>query len=67
MDIEDNFAFIIHPINPQRDVKRKYPTLGKLPPWLIEFLSVFFPPVYISEINGIRSAHNGRFLKGTAV
>ena len=64
MDIEDNFAFIIHPINPQRDVKRKYPTLGKLPPWLIEFLSVFFPPVYISEINGIRSAHNGRFLKG---
>ncbi len=62
--MEDTFAFIIHPINPQRDVARKFPRLGKLPVWLIDFLSLFFPPVYISEIKGIRSAAHGRFLKG---
>jgi predicted amino acid dehydrogenase len=62
--IEDSFAFIIHPIDPQRDVSRKYPTLGKLPVWLIDFLSLFFPPVYISEIKGIRSEANGRPIHG---
>lgn len=60
----DRFAFIIHPIDPQRDVGRKYPALGKLPVWLIDFLSLFFPPVYISEIEGVRSVENGRFLQG---
>ena len=59
--MRDKFAFIIHPINPQRDVSRKYPILGKLPIWLIDYLSLFFPPVYISEITGIQSSANGRF------
>lgn len=62
--MQDSFAFIIHPLNPKRDVSRKYPVLGKLPAWLIEFLSIFYPPVFISEIEGIQSAENGRFLKG---
>lgn len=62
--MEDSFAFIIHPIDPQRDVARKYPALGKLPVWLIDFLSLFFPPVYISEIEGVQSAYNGRCLQG---
>ena len=62
--MEDSFAFIIHPIDPKRDVSRKFPTLGKLPAWLIDYLSLFFPPVYISEIQGVRSKSNGRFLKG---
>ncbi|MCB8985511.1 MAG: shikimate dehydrogenase [Ardenticatenaceae bacterium] len=62
--MEDSFAFIIHPIDPQRDVSRKYPALGKLPVWLIDFLSLFFPPVYISEIENIQSEANGRFLHG---
>ena len=62
--MEDSFAFITHPIDPKRDVSRKYPTLGKLPAWLIDYLSLFFPPVYISEIQGIRSRGNGRSLKG---
>ncbi len=62
--MEDSFAFIIHPINPKRDVSRKYPALGKLPAWLIDYLSLFFPPVYISEIKGIQSAANGRKIKG---
>ncbi len=62
--MEDTFAFIIHPINPKRDVSRKYPLLGKLPAWLIDYLSLFFPPVYISEITGIQSVKNGRKIKG---
>jgi fatty aldehyde-generating acyl-ACP reductase len=62
--MQDTFAFIIHPLDPKRDVSRKYPALGKLPAWLIEFLSIFYPPVFISEIEGIQSAENGRFLKG---
>jgi predicted amino acid dehydrogenase len=62
--MQDSFAFIIHPLNPKRDVSRKYPALGKLPAWLIEFLSIFYPPVFISKIEGVQSAENGRFLKG---
>lgn len=64
MNHVDPFAFIIHPIDPKRDVARKYPTLGRLPVWLIEFLSIFYPPVYISEIQGARSATTGRTLNG---
>jgi fatty aldehyde-generating acyl-ACP reductase len=59
--ILDNFAFIIHPIDPKRDVQRKFPLLGKhLPVSAINFLSGFFPPLYISHIVGIQSAltHN---------
>jgi len=61
---QDSFAFVIHPIDFQRDVSRKYPALGHLPAWLIEFLSIFYPPVFISEISGIRSKVNGRQLRG---
>jgi fatty aldehyde-generating acyl-ACP reductase len=61
---EDRFAFIIHPIDTKRDVSRKYPALGKLPTWLINLLSLLFPPVYISEITGVTSAYNGRSLQG---
>lgn len=61
----DTFAFIIHPIDPKRDVSRKFPLLG----WLlserqIDFFSTFFPPVYISEIEGIRSEATGKEIKG---
>ncbi|HSM57149.1 MAG TPA: hypothetical protein VK879_13435 [Candidatus Sulfomarinibacteraceae bacterium] len=61
---KDNFAFVIHPIDPRRDIGRKYPALAKLPVWLLELLSIFYPPVYLSEVTGIRSAHNGRALQG---
>jgi fatty aldehyde-generating acyl-ACP reductase len=61
---DDSFAFIIHPIDPQRDVARKYPHLGKLPAWLIDFLSLFFPPILISEISGVRSNATGREVRG---
>ncbi len=61
----NTFAFIIHPIDPKRDVSRKFPLLGKyLTVGQINFFSTFFPPVYISEITGIRSAATGAEIKG---
>jgi predicted amino acid dehydrogenase len=61
----DNFAFIIHPVNPKRDVQRKFPLLGKvLPEPAIDFLSRYFPPVYISHITGIISQATGKEIEG---
>jgi predicted amino acid dehydrogenase len=60
----DNFAFIIHPIEPQKDVARKFPILGKLPPWIIDYGSRFFPPVYLSHAVGIRSEATGKEIEG---
>jgi fatty aldehyde-generating acyl-ACP reductase len=61
----DNFAFVIHPIDPKRDVERKYPLLGKvLPVPLINLFSGWWPPVYISHITGIRSAATGKEIEG---
>ncbi len=61
----DTFAFIIHPIDPKRDVSRKYPFLGRvLSERQIDFFSTFFPPVYISEIEGISSQATGKQIKG---
>jgi fatty aldehyde-generating acyl-ACP reductase len=61
----DTFAFIIHPIDPKRDVSRKFPLLGRvLNERQIDFFSTFFPPVFISEIDGIRSELTGKEIKG---
>jgi len=61
----DTFAFIIHPIDPKRDVSRKFPFLGRvLNEKQIDFFSTFFPPIYISEIEGITSQATGREIKG---
>jgi fatty aldehyde-generating acyl-ACP reductase len=61
----DSFAFIIHPVDPKRDVSRKFPFLGKvLTEKQIDFFSTFFPPVYISEIEGITSHATGKEIKG---
>ena len=61
----DTFAFIIHPIDPKRDVSRKFPWLGRLlSEKQIDFFSTFFPPVYISEIDGITSQSTGKQVKG---
>jgi predicted amino acid dehydrogenase len=61
----DTFAFIIHPIDPKRDVSRKYPFLGKIfTEGQINFLSTFFPPVYVSEIDGIKSETTNTEIKG---
>ena len=61
----DTFAFIIHPIDIKRDVARKYPFLGNvLTKGQINFFSQFFPPVYISQIDGITSQSTGRQITG---
>ena len=61
----DSFAFIIHPIDPKRDVSRKYPLLGRIfSERLINLGSTFFPPVYLSQVNGITSKLTGKAIKG---
>lgn len=61
----DTFAFIIHPITIKTDVSRKWPLVGKvLSEGQINFLSRFFPPVYISEITGVTSQATGNAAKG---
>ncbi len=63
--MKDTFAFIIHPIDPKRDVARKFPLLGKmLPAPAIDFFSTFFPPLFISHITGVRSEATGREIEG---
>lgn len=62
---EDTFAFIIHPIDPRTDVGRRYPLLGKvLNERMINFLCTYWPPVYVSHIEGIRSEDSGKELIG---
>ncbi|GBD07802.1 Aminotransferase PigE [Candidatus Thermoflexus japonica] len=62
------FAFMIHPIDPRRDVQRKFPLLGRLlPEPAIHFFSAYFPPVYLSHITGIRSAATGKEIEGWLV
>jgi predicted amino acid dehydrogenase len=61
----DNFAFIIHPVDPKRDVQRKWPLLGKLlSESAIDFLCQFFPPINISHITGITSLATGKEIEG---
>lgn len=61
----DTFAFIIHPIDPKRDATRKFPLIAPLlTEGQINFLSTFFPPLYISEIDGITSQATGKQIKG---
>ncbi len=60
----NKFAFMIHPIEPQKDVARKFPLLGKLPPRIINYFCRFFPPVYLSHVVGIRSEATGKEIEG---
>jgi predicted amino acid dehydrogenase len=63
--MDDTFAFIIHPIQIKKDVSRKFPLLGKiLTEKQINFFSRYFPPVYLSQVTGIRSEATGRELRG---
>jgi len=61
----DTFAFIIHPIHPKRDISRKYPFLGRIvTDWQIKLLSPYFPPVYLSEVEGITSVSTNKTIQG---
>jgi len=59
----ERFAFVIHPIDPKRDVARKFKALSYMPVSWIDFFSRYFPPIYISHIPRIRSA-TGREAEG---
>ncbi|HSJ54359.1 MAG TPA: shikimate dehydrogenase [Anaerolineae bacterium] len=63
----NTFAFMIHPIEPQKDVARKFPLLGKLPPGVIDYFSSYFPPVLLSHITGVRSEATGDEIEGWLV
>jgi len=64
----DNFAFVIHPLDPKRDVARKYPLLARvLPTSLIYLFSRFWPPVYLSHVTGVRSGATGKEIEGWLV
>ena len=61
----DTFAFIIHPIDSKRDISRKYPFLGHIAnDWMIYHFSPYFPPVFLSEVEGVTSASTGKQIKG---
>lgn len=61
----DSFAFIIHPIDPKRDIARKYPLLARVVnDWIIERVAPHFPAVYLSEVEGLTSASTGKQVKG---
>ena len=52
----ERFGFVIHPLDVRRDVARRFPALSLLPLRWLDFLSGYFPPVYLSHVTGIRSA-----------
>ncbi len=61
----DSFAFILHPLDPKADVARKYPNLARLlPVRAIHFLSLYWPPLVLSHVRGVRSAATGREVEG---
>lgn len=60
----NRFAFIIHPIS-VADIARRYPIAAKLPDWLVELATArVVKPKPVSEITGIRSAHDGSEVSG---
>lgn len=61
----DSFAFILHPLDPKADVARKYPTLARiLPVGMIHFLSLYWPPVVLAHVRGVRSEATGKEVEG---
>jgi len=51
----EKFAFLIHPIDPRRDVARKYPVARYLPERFLEWGIKHLKPQVISHIIGVRS------------
>lgn len=61
----NSFGFIIHPIDPKRDVAKKFPFLARVlnERW-IHFFSAFFPPLKLSRVRGVRSLATGEEIEG---
>lgn len=59
-ETDHTFAFALHPIDPKADVAKRYPLLGKvLTEEQIHFFSQYWPPVFLSNIEGLRSIDTG--------
>lgn len=52
----ERFGFILHPLDVRKDVAKRFAVLSILPLRWLDFLSGYFPPVYLSHVTGIRSA-----------
>lgn len=60
-----DFALVLHPLDPKRDVTRHYPLLARvLPRGLISLCARFWPPVVLSHVTGVRSKATGRGIEG---
>lgn len=61
----ENFAFVIHPLDPKQDVARRYPFLARMLPMpLIRWLARRWPPLLLSNVVGVRSRLNDRRSEG---
>lgn len=59
------FALVLHPLDPKRDVGRRYPFLARvLPTRLIQLCTRVWPPVVLSHVTGVRSNHTGEEVEG---
>lgn len=59
-ETDHTFAFALHPIDPKADVTKRYPLLGRaLTEEQIHFFSQYWPPVFLSNIEGLRSMDTG--------
>ena len=52
----ERFAFIIHPMEPRRDIARKYPLARFFPDSWVEQAARYITPKIVSHITGVRSA-----------
>lgn len=63
--VREGFAFILHPLDPKRDVARRYPFLARvLPPALIHVGARIWPPLILSYVRGVRSRETGKGVGG---
>ncbi len=63
-----SFALVLHPLDPKRDVARRYPFLARvLPPALIRLCTRVWPPVVLSHVTRVRSSHTGEEIEGWLV
>lgn len=61
----ENFASVVHPLDPKRDVALKYPLLASvLPAALIRRLARRWPPLLLSHVEGVRSEDSGQTAEG---
>lgn len=50
------FAFVMHPLNPKKDMARKYPVAKVFPNALVEYIMRYVKPMEVSHITGVKSA-----------